>query len=271
MADNPVYTLITGGSQGIGRALAEECARRGMNLLLVALPAPELPKSAEALRRKYSVLVDTFPTDLTRPSAPETVHQWCLDRNYAVNILMNNAGIAGSAIFEESSISYSDDRILLNIRALVILSRLFIPLLKQHKKAFILNTGSFSAYQPLAYKAVYAASKSFVHLFSLALNEELRESSISVTVVNPNGVRTNPAAHDRVKTHGKLVQKMLILDADKIASISVEGMLKGKKIIIPGFWNRGMLQITRLLPLNYKIKTAARMFRKELLEENQQK
>jgi hypothetical protein len=239
--------------------------------LLVALPGPELEQSAEKIRKEYAVQVDTFATDLTRPQAPVSVHQWCLDRNYAVNILMNNAGIAGSAIFEESSIAYSDERILLNIRALVILSRLFIPMLKQHQESYILNTGSFSAYQPLAYKAVYAASKSFVHLFSLALNEELRDSSIHVTVVNPNGVRTNAAAQDRVKTHGKLVQKTLILDAEKIASISVKGMLKGKKIIIPGFWNRRMLEITRLLPLHYKIKTAARMFRRELLEENHPK
>ena len=271
MDNNTVYTLITGGSLGIGRALAEECARRGMNLLLVALPGPELEQAASEIRDVYSIAVDTFGTDLTEPSAPEAVYRWCQDCNYAVNILMNNAGIAGSAIFEESSIAYSDERILLNTRALVILSRLFLPMLKQHERAYILNTGSFSAYQPLAYKAVYAASKSFVHLFSLALNEELRDSSISVTVVNPNGVRTNAAAHDRVKTHGKLVQKTLILDAERVASISVHGMLKGKRVIIPGFWNRSMLQITRLLPLRYKVKTAARMFRPELLAEDHHK
>jgi short-subunit dehydrogenase len=140
-------------------------------------------------------------------------------------------------------------------------------MLKQHDKAYILNTGSFSAFQPLAYKSVYAASKSFVNLFSLALNEELRDTPVSVTVVNPNGVRTNAGTFDRINTHGKLVQKTLILDAEKIARISVDGMLKGKKTIVPGFWNRCMLQVTRLLPRNFKIRKAGKMFRKELLEQ----
>ena len=260
------YTLITGGSMGIGKALAEECARRGMNLLLVALPGPKLDQTAEQIRSAYRVKVDTLGIDLTLPDSPARVYEWCWDHGYAVDILMNNAGMAGSAIFEESPVAYSEERILLNVRALVILSRLFLPLLRQNKKAYILNTGSFSAYQPLPYKSVYAASKSFVHLFSLALNEELKDTPISVTVVNPNGVRTNAAAHDRVNTHGKLVQKTLILDADRIARISVEGMLKGKKVIVPGFWNRCMLQVTRLLPLNFKIRQSARMFRRELLE-----
>jgi len=261
------YTLVTGGSMGIGKALARECARRGMNLLLVALPGPELEQTAEEIREDFSVKVDTLGIDLTGPPSPEKVLEWCEKNNYTIDILMNNAGIAGSAIFEESSIEYSDTRILLNIRALVILSRLFIPMLKQNKKAYILNTGSFSAYQPLAYKSVYAASKSFVRQFSLALNEELRDTSISVTVINPNGVRTNTAAYDRIKTHGKLVQKTLILDADKIAEIAVAGMLKRKKIIIPGFWNRRILQITSILPTNLKIRKAAKIMRKELLKE----
>lgn len=266
MRDDTNYTLITGGSMGIGKALARECALRKMNLLLVALPGPELEETANEIHEEFSVKVDTLGIDLTEPASPGRVLKWCQSNNYTVDILMNNAGIAGSAIFEESSIEYSDQRILLNIRALVIMCRLFIPMLKDNPKAFILNTGSMSAYQPLAYKSVYAASKSFVRLFSLALNEELRDTSISVTVVNPNGVRTNAGSYGRINTHGKLVQKILILDAEEIARISVDAMLKGKKSIVPGFWNRCMLQITKLLPANYKIKKAAKIIRKELLK-----
>ena len=268
MGNDMVYTLVTGGSMGIGKALARECARRGMNLLLVALPGPELELTANEIREEFSVKVDTLGIDLTEGPSPGKVLEWCEKNNYAIDILMNNAGIAGCAIFEESSIEYSDERILLNIRALVILSRLFIPMLKQQKRAYILNTGSFSAYQPLAYKSVYAASKSFVHQFSLALNEELRDTSVNVTVVNPNGVRPNTGSFNRINTHGKLVQETLILDADIIAKIAIEGMLKGKKIIVPGFWNRCILQITRSLPVNFKIKKAAKIMRKELLKQD---
>ena len=253
---------------GIGKALATECARRGMNLLLVALPGPELDQTAEEIRKQFSVTVDTLGIDLTENHSPGRVLEWCEKNKYSVNVLMNNAGLAGSVVFESSPLGYSDDRIMLNIRALVLLCRLFLPMLKQNKKAYILNTGSFSAYQPLPFKSVYAASKSFVHLFSLALNEELRDTPVGVAVVHPNGVRTNAGTYDRINTHGILVKKFLILDADEVARISVEGILKGKKVIIPGFWNRFILQITRLLPQNFKIKQTATMFRKEVLEED---
>ena len=118
MGNDVIYTLITGGSMGIGKALARECARRGKNLLLVALPDPELQQTANEIREEFSVKVDTLGLDLTRPSSPGKVLEWCEKNSYAVDILMNNAGLAGSAIFEESSIEYSDERILLNIRAL---------------------------------------------------------------------------------------------------------------------------------------------------------
>ena len=215
---------------GIGKALARECARRNMNLLLVALPDHYLEDTAKEIREEFSVDVDTLGIDLTESESPEKVLEWCESKNYAVDKLMNNAGIAGSAIFEESPLEYSDQRILLNIRALVLLCRLFIPRLKENEKAFILNTGSFSAYQALAYKSVYSASKSFVHIFSLALNEELRDTPISVSVVNPNGVRTNAATHDRINTHGKLVQKTLILDAEDVARIPLKGCYRAKKL-----------------------------------------
>ena len=261
------YTLITGGNKGIGKALARECARRGMNLLLVAREKPELDHTSRELKQEFQIRVETLQIDLRGEDAPQVVLDWCLSRGYAVNILINNAGIAGTARFETSPPEYSDERILVNVRALVLLTRLFLPELKKHPKAYILNTGSMSAYYPIAYKSVYSASKAFVLSFSMALNEELRGSQVSITVVNPNGVRTNLDTYDRIDSHGWLTSRFVILDAEKIARISVDKMLKGKLVVVPGFVNRLIIFVTRMIPGSIKIRSASRIFRKELPEE----
>ena len=84
-----IYTLITGASSGIGKALAIECAKRKMNLLLVALPGPELEETSQFLQKKYLVKVHSFPIDLTEKNAPDKVLNWCKEKSFSVNILIN--------------------------------------------------------------------------------------------------------------------------------------------------------------------------------------
>src|SRR5665648_747994 len=123
------FTLITGGSSGIGRSLAFECAGRGQNILIAALPGPELSRTANEISEKYNTEVHTFAVDLTTPDGPLNVYEWCAGENYTVSFLINNAGIAGAASFEQSDPQYTDTRILLNIRALALLTRYFLPML----------------------------------------------------------------------------------------------------------------------------------------------
>ena len=263
MAEYATYTLITGGSSGIGKALARECAGRNHNLLLVALDNPELAKTADEIRKEFSVQVETFGIDLTEIDGPLRIYEWCHKNAFRVNILINNAGIAGAEIFEESDLAYSDVRIMLNVRALVLMTQLFIRELKNHSEAYILNIGSISAYYPIPYKSVYAASKAFVLSFSRALKEELRDSGISLTVINPNGVRTNTGSHGRIDSHGKAAD-LVILPVESIAKMAIEGMLKGKSVIVPGYANKVLLFVSRLMPSRIREKCIAAMFRKEL-------
>lgn len=260
------YTLITGGSLGIGKALARECAGRGMNLLLVAKDQAELEDAAKELQAEFSVEVHILQIDLREADAPQKVLDWCKQKGYRVDILMNNAGVAGTSAFGTSPPEYSDERILVNIRALVLLTRLFLPELRTHSRAYILNTGSLSAYYPIAYKSVYAASKAFVLSFSRALREELRGSRISVTVVNPNGVRTNDDAHDRIDKHSWFAKRFLIHETGKIARISVDRMLKGRLVVVPGIFNRILILVSRMLPAGFRDRQTSRIIRKELSE-----
>lgn len=257
------YTLITGGSSGIGRALAFECAAKKMNLILVALPGKELALTGKAIMKKHQVTVHTFETDLRKPESPEEVYKWCIDHNYKINMLINNAGVAGTAVFEESTIEYSDDRIQLNIRALVALTRLFIPHMKSFPKAYILNIASLSAFYAIPYKSIYSASKAFVVSFSKSVREELRNTPVRVSVVCPNGVRTNHGTHARINAHGYKGQ-ITQISPENLARQAIKEALKGKRVIIPGRINRGLLILGNLIPGPLKQRILAREFRKEL-------
>ncbi len=258
------YTLITGGSLGIGRAMARECARHGMNLLLVAKQLDELEATAAVLRKEFPVRVEVFETDLSDLDAPRKVFDWCRRNQYRINILINNAGLAGTDKFEKSTPEYIDERILVNIRALVMLTHLFIRELKSHDQSHILNVGSLSAYFPIAHKSVYAASKAFVLSFSRALRQELWGSGIRVTVVNPNGVRTNAKSHDRIEMHSRFTKRYLIFDAGEVARISIDQMLKGKGIVVPGLMNRLLVRMSHLVPASIRDRRASRIIRREL-------
>lgn len=262
--NNRYFALITGGSMGIGRAIAYECAGRNMNLLLVSLPEPELEKTAEEIRNKFGITVHTFGIDLAEKDAPEKVYNWCKENHYQINVLVNNAGRAGTVIFEESSFEYNDIRIQLNIRALVGLTHLFLQDLKERDRSYILNTGSFSAYYNLPYKSVYCASKAFVLRFSRALNAELKNTPVSITVVCPNGVKTNSDTFKRINTHG-LLSRLVILSAEDVARIAVNGMFKKKVVVIPGFFNKILLIISKFIPPGMAEKRTAKIFEKELI------
>jgi uncharacterized protein len=261
---NQYFTLITGGSMGIGRAIAYECAGRNMNLLIVSLPEPELEITADNIRKKFGVVVHTLAIDLTDRDAPEKVYSWCKENQWQINILVNNAGRAGTAVFEDSSFEYNDIRIQLNIRALVCLTYLFLKDLKTLDRSYILNVGSFSAFYSIPYKSVYCASKAFVLRFSRALNAELKNTSVSITVVCPNGVKTNPDTYKRISTHG-LLTRSVILSAEEVARIAVNGMFKNKVVVIPGFLNKLLLIISKVIPPGTTERRIVKIFKKELI------
>jgi len=241
--------LITGGSEGIGKAIAIEFAKRQHDLVLVALPDKNLFECAKNIEKKYKVKVHPYATDLIEKGAPQRLYEWCVEQGISVNILVNNAGMGGTFIFEKSNISLFEKIIQLNIRPLISLSHLFIPGMKNHPKAYILNLGSIASFYPVPYKSIYAASKSFVHSFSMALREELRATSIKVSVLCPGPVATNEEVTARIKAKGRL-GKLIKMSPGEVARIAVKGLLNGKAIIVPGLVNRFVLYFMKSIPFD---------------------
>jgi short-subunit dehydrogenase len=140
------YTLITGASDGFGKALAIECARRGMNLILVALPGPGLHHLANFIKKNFFVDVKFFEADLTIEAECYQLYSNIVKDHLPVNVLVNNAGTGNTQMFTEISPEFIAQQIKLNVLATTLLTRLFVPELKNHTPAYVLNVGSLCSF-----------------------------------------------------------------------------------------------------------------------------
>ena len=242
----PRRALITGASQGLGRALVEECAARGMDLLLVALPGSGLSGLSRAISKKWDVSVDWLEADLTDPATHERLVSVVRSKKPGVDLLINNAGIGSMGFFTKTQLAHHEATIDLNVIALMRLTRLLIPELTNHGSPHILNVASLSAFFPMPYFPVYSATKSFVVSFSLALRDELA-GSIGVSVLCPNTIRTDEAIQsfiDRLGIHCRLA----CLTPQQIARTAMKDLVRDKAIIVPGFVNRLLRLIAPFVP-----------------------
>ena len=244
---NKKYTLITGASEGFGKALAIECASRKMNLILVALPGPELYYLADFIKRNYKVDVVAFENDLTIEENCVLVYKQVMELRLAVNMLINNAGLGSTMLFSEGPISFYKKQIKLNIMATTLLTHLFLNILKENGPSFILNVGSLSSYFFLPKKQVYGATKSFIYCFSKSLNRELNKSEISVSVICPGNMNTNISVTQLLKTSNWL-SRHSVMNPEDVAPVAINGLLNRKEVIIPGRLNKIFLLLNKLLP-----------------------
>ena len=259
------FALVTGASRGLGKEIARELARKKYNLLLVSLHDEGLPETSKELEILYGVKVYYLEANLFESQAVFQVADWALT-NGPVSILINNAGVGGTSVFEQTSPEYIDSIIQLNIRVTSILTRLLLQELKSHKQAFILNVSSMASFSPVAYKTVYPASKAFIWSFSRGLYEELKKTSVFVSVIHPGPMKTNPDVTKRIEKQ-KMLGRIGLINTRKIAEIAVNNLLKYDSLIIPGFFNKMNWLMIKIVPVWIRLALLSKVVRRELKEE----
>jgi uncharacterized protein len=160
--------LITGASSGIGAAMAEALAHRGCSIILSARDAAKLEVRAAHLRRAYNVNATVVTADLSQHHGALDLHAEIVRRALGVDLLVNNAGFGLTGPFLSHALSEEEAQVQVNITSLMTLTHLFAPAMAERSRGGIINIASLSAFQPQFNSAVYAASKSFVLLFSEA-------------------------------------------------------------------------------------------------------
>ncbi len=172
---NATYTLITGASHGIGKSMAEYCAQKGWNVLLIALDEPILYETANQIQSKYGVQANSLGLNLIEENAVENILNWLDTNGYVVDKLINNAGFGRNGMFYKIDLQEYLSMIKLNNEVMVRLTYALLPGMLKLPQAYILNMSSIEANMPNPYKAVYTGTKNFVYAFTLALREEIRK------------------------------------------------------------------------------------------------
>ncbi len=242
------YTLITGASEGFGKSLAIECAIREMNLVLVALPGPQLHNLAIYIEKNYPVSVIAFELDLRTESNCLKLYEEIKSKKINLQYIINNAGLLSRGYFSEMETEYVLDQIKVNVIAPTILIKLFLRDLQDNAPSGILNVSSMASFFYLPQKQVYGATKSYLLSFSRSLQRELKKCKVSVSTVCPGGMNTSYKLIYQNRK-GNWGSRLSIMEPEDVARIAVCGMLKGKKLIIPGFMNNFFMVLDKILPL----------------------
>ncbi len=238
--------LITGASNGIGKAIAEEFAKHGFDLVIVARNGAQLTNLAAQWQAAYKVKVMPIAADLAKPDAARAVFAAVKQANVQISHLVNNAGYGLFGLFEQVDLDEEQAMLQLNMLSLTSLTKLFLPEIVA-QRGRIMNVASTAAFQPGPYMAAYYASKAYVLSFSEALAEELSSKGVSVTAFCPgptaSGFQDKAAMHDSGLVKGKELPS-----AEEIGIAGYQAMMQGRRVMIPGFMNWLMAQSVRFSP-----------------------
>ncbi len=254
------YTLITGASAGIGKAIAVECAKRGFNLFLVSLPDAELTNTVNEIKSDFSVSIKSLGIDLTESASPQRVYDFAKGNKIKVNNLVNNAGVGFEGTFESLTPELIDKMILLNVRTSTLLTLLFLPEMRKLERAHILNISSFASFVALPNKSVYAATKTYILFLTRALNRELKKSNVLVTSIHSSGVTSERAKRNIRKLSA--LTRITTLTPEQVAQTAVENMVNGKKFVVPGLATKFYYMLGAILPQGLLLRIVGKIFSK---------
>jgi len=240
------YAIVTGASGGIGYELALLFAKNGYNLILVARQKNKLQQLANELKINYRVKTLVFSFDLSQTYSAGEIFRLVQEKSIHVNYLVNNAGFYVKGAFSETS--WQEEQKLIHLQCLnyTQLTKLFLPAMLRQGKGGILNIGSTGSFVPGPYNAVYCAAKSFVLSFSEALAEEVSGSGVTISALCPGG--TNTAFQDY--SNRKISIFFPTMEASRVAKHGYIGLMKGKRVIVPGLRNKIQVFLLRFIPRN---------------------
>ena len=240
------WSLVTGASSGIGADFATILAEKGSCLILVARREERLRELQQKLQEQHGVRVEVVGMDLSIKDAPQVLYYLVKEMGHTVDILINNAGYGLYGAFVELPWERQRNMLELDIIALVHMTKVFIKDMVAQNSGYILQISSIGAYQPSPTYAAYAAAKSFVLNFGEALNYELRNTKVKVSVLSPGATATEFFQVSGQKP--PLAARLTMMESRQVAEIGIKTMLKGRMSKVAGFPNSFMAWSNRLAP-----------------------
>jgi hypothetical protein len=247
-----MHTVITGGSSGIGAALAQRFARRGRNLVLVARGETRLEQTKEALST-YNVDIQTVSVDLSHPESAENLIEELDRRGIRVECLVNNAGFGLRGSFKDLSLEKQQGMTVLNAYTPMTLTHHYLNQGVQE----VINIASTAAYSPGPYMATYFATKWYLYAWSTAVNKEVEAHVLTVC---PGPTKTGFAARAHTEDMDAFKQGS---SASSVAAGVIQALDKEDAVYIHGFTNKVLAGIAKLLPSSVTARFVASGFKQE--------
>ncbi|XP_046681926.1 hydroxysteroid dehydrogenase-like protein 1 [Homalodisca vitripennis] len=237
------WAVVTGSTDGIGRAYAMELAKRGINIVLISRTQDKLTKIAAQIESLYGVKTKTIAIDYSKGQFVfDTIDKELKD--IPVGILVNNVGKQYSYPMYLTEVPEQElwDIVNINIGAATLMTRLLLPQMKQRGRGAIVNVSSSSELQPLPLMTVYAASKVYLKSFSEALRVEYQGSGITIQHLSPLFINTKMNAFSyRLQT-----SSIFVPDAETYAqnAINTLGIVNHST----GYWAHGIQYFFTIVP-----------------------
>jgi hypothetical protein len=239
--------LITGASSGIGQAFARELAHRGIQrLILLARNGQKLNELKCELLEKYPLEIQCLSVDLSQPQAVNALLEDLEALAWPIDCLINNAGFT---IRTEDECQQSDTvqkMIQLMAATPVLFCQRIGSKMLEHKKGYILNVSSIVGCFPVATTLSYCAIKRFLTAYSHSLSYEWRSEGIRVSCLQPGATLSSFHESNQLGLPEKL--KSIFRSSEQVARLGVNGLIRGKRDIFPGFENYLLFLLTRIIP-----------------------
>ena len=252
--------LVTGASSGIGADIARELAARGLGVTLVARREELLRALADELTAAHGIRAEVIAADLAEPAPRVELAAEVERRGLVVDVLVNNAGFSTTGPVHRGDHTKEVAMLKLNVEAVADLCAIFVVGMVERGRGAILNVASTAAFQPMPGQAGYAASKAFVLSYTHALRGELKGTGVTATALCPGPVDTGfgEAAGFTDEQMGTVPKFMWVSPGD-VARAAVDGLDKGRAVVIPGAANRVTAAAGYLTPKKVLVEAMARM------------
>ncbi len=239
--------LITGASQGIGRALALEAARRGVKVLAAARNEPLLRELAEEARGQ-NLTIETVQADVTSPDDRHKMADAAQTRFGGLDILVNNAGIGATGHFADSEADRMRKIMEVNFFGLTETTRVLLPLLKKGVTPAIVNISSIAGKRGIPARSDYSASKFAVQGFSEALRAELAKDGIDVLVVCPGLTQTNFSQNMLERKALVQLDHLRGMTSERVAELILKSIARGKNEVCLTLQGKLLVLVSRFFP-----------------------
>lgn len=244
------WALVTGAGSGIGRCFALRLAAMGYNLVLAGDRRENIARTASEIEALHEpIRVRCVVCDLARTQAAQELYDAVAAEGIGIDVVINNAGVFSFCDLLSTDSRRIERIVLLHDLTITQLCRLYAAqMVSRGVEGHILNMSSFSLWMPFPGLALYSASKAYLRTFSVAFSKEVHEHGIRVTAVCPAGVATD--LYGLTPRWQRIGLRLgVLITPDSCARRALKALWRGRRCIVPDWWNRILIPLCQLLPM----------------------